>query len=38
MIFKDLGVGDRERVVGFTEDGQAYRRKLLSKTHTGMPR
>ncbi|MFM8442053.1 MAG: ferrous iron transport protein A [Methylococcus sp.] len=30
MIFKDLRVGERARVVGFTEGGKAYRRKLLS--------
>ena len=30
MIFKELRVGDRARVVGFTEGGKAYRRKLLS--------
>ena len=30
MIFKDLRVGDRARVLGFTEGGKAYRRKLLS--------
>ncbi|MFM8443461.1 MAG: ferrous iron transport protein A [Methylococcus sp.] len=30
MVFKDLRVGERARVVGFTEGGKAYRRKLLS--------
>ena len=30
MLFKDLRVGDRARVLGFTEGGKAYRRKLLS--------
>ena len=30
MLFKDLKVGDRARVLGFTEGGKAYRRKLLS--------
>jgi ferrous iron transport protein A len=30
MIFKELSVGDRARVLGFTEGGKAYRRKLLS--------
>jgi ferrous iron transport protein A len=30
MIFRDLRVGDRARVLGFTEGGKAYRRKLLS--------
>jgi ferrous iron transport protein A len=30
MIFKELKVGDRARVIGFTEGGKTYRRKLLS--------
>jgi ferrous iron transport protein A len=30
MIFKELKVGDRARVIGFTEGGKPYRRKLLS--------
>ena len=30
MIFKELKVGDRARVIGFTEGGRTYRRKLLS--------
>ena len=29
-MLKDLSVGDRARVVGFTESKSAYRRKLLS--------
>ena len=30
MTLKDLLVGDRARVAGFLEGGNAYRRKLLS--------
>lgn len=30
MMLKDLSVGDRARVLGFAEAGNAYRRKLLS--------
>lgn len=30
MIFKELKVGDRARVIGFIEGGKTYRRKLLS--------
>ena len=30
MLLKDLRVGDRAKVQGFTESGRAYRRKLLS--------
>lgn len=30
MTFKVLRVGGRARVLGFTEGGKAYRRKLLS--------
>lgn len=30
MMLKELSVGDRARVLGFTERGNAYRRKLLS--------
>lgn len=29
-MLKDLSVGDRARVVGFSEGSSAYRRKLLS--------
>jgi ferrous iron transport protein A len=30
MTLKDLQVGDRAKVAGFLEGGNAYRRKLLS--------
>jgi ferrous iron transport protein A len=30
MTLRDLVVGDRARVAGFTQGGDAYRRKLLS--------
>jgi ferrous iron transport protein A len=30
LRLKELGIGDRARVLGFTEGGKAYRRKLLS--------
>ncbi|MCL4182572.1 MAG: ferrous iron transport protein A [Burkholderiaceae bacterium] len=30
MRLKELRIGDRARVLGFTEGGKAYRRKLLS--------
>lgn len=30
MRLKELSIGDRARVLGFTEGGKAYRRKLLS--------
>ncbi len=30
MLLKELRVGDRAKVQGFTESGRAYRRKLLS--------
>ncbi len=30
MTLKELAIGDRARVTGFTEGGKAYRRKLLS--------
>lgn len=30
LRLKELRIGDRARVLGFTEGGKAYRRKLLS--------
>ena len=30
MTVKELSIGDRAKVLGFTEGGKAYRRKLLS--------
>lgn len=30
MTLKELSIGDRARVLGYTETGKAYRRKLLS--------
>ncbi len=30
MTLDELSVGDRARVLGFTEPGRAYRRRLLS--------
>ncbi|MBC9070360.1 ferrous iron transport protein A [Thauera sp. CAU 1555] len=30
MMLKDLAVGDRAKVLGFSETGGSYRRKLLS--------
>jgi ferrous iron transport protein A len=30
MTVKELCIGDRAKVLGFTEGGKAYRRKLLS--------
>lgn len=30
MLLKELGVGDRAKVLGFAEGSHSYRRKLLS--------
>jgi ferrous iron transport protein A len=30
MTLKELSIGDRAKILGFTEGGKAYRRKLLA--------